>query len=167
MFGNSAIKSGKRSKGKPHGANAPGVTSFADLGRAEMEAALAKLHLQLESDRRKQSKRNLVGLWPVIIGVALAFLAPALSEVLSIFQPWGMGIVFPFVVLSGRPELHLGGSIFGDIPHVMLYAQFPIEGLLARSLFMRHYSSMGVAGRLICVHAMAGVLLILVSGALG
>jgi hypothetical protein len=133
----------------------------------QLQAGLAKLHIQLEADRRKQSKRLLVGLWPVLVGILLALLAPAMSEGLSIFQPWGMGIVFPVVVLSGRPELRLGGSIFGDLPHVMLYAQFPIEGLLARSLFQRHYTSIGVAGRLICVHVMAAVLLILVSGALG
>ncbi len=165
MFGISAIKSGKKSAGKQSSAYA--MTSFPDLGRVQLQAGLAKLHIQLEADRRKQSKRLLVGLWPVLVGILLALLAPAMSEGLSIFQPWGMGIVFPFVVLSGRPELRLGGSIFGDLPHVMLYAQFPIEGLLARSLFQRHYTSIGVAGRLICVHVMAAVLLILVSGALG
>lgn len=165
MFEVLGNKSGKRVRSK--GGAACASTTFADLNRMEFEAGLAKLHTQQDAEQRKRSTHNLIGLWPVVVGIVLALLAPALSEVLAIFKPWGMGIVFPFVVLSSRPELHLGSSFLGNAPHMVLYAQFPVEGLIARSLFMRHYSSIAVAGRLFSLHILAAVLLVLVSGAIG
>jgi hypothetical protein len=137
-----------------------------ELGKMEMQAGLAKLHSRLQSERRKQSMRYWADFWPVGVGLVLAFFAPQLSDLLSQFK-WGMGIMFPYVVLAGRPELHLSSSMAGILPQVILYAQFPIEGLLARSASKPHVTLAAVIGRVACFQILASTLLVLVSGSLG
>jgi hypothetical protein len=41
-----------------------------------------------------------------------------------------MRIVFPFVVLAGRPELGIGEQMATNLPQLILFIQFPLEGLL-------------------------------------
>jgi len=39
--------------------------------------------------------------------------------------------VFPFVVLTGRRDLGMNEQLTTVLPHVVLYIQFPVEGILA------------------------------------
>ena len=68
--------------------------------------------------------------WPVAVGLVLAFLAPQLRDMLTPYDPWGMRLVFPFVVLAGRPELGISNELAMNLPQLILFIQFPIEGLL-------------------------------------
>ena len=69
--------------------------------------------------------------WPLAGGLILAFLAPYLYSELLWAPHWAMWIVFPFVVLTGRRDLGLTGQLTTILPQVILYVQFPIEGILA------------------------------------
>jgi len=77
-----------------------------------------------------------------------------------------MRLVFPFVDLSGRHEWHLHGAIATILPRVMLYAQFPIEGLLAKFVLKSRVTLNGVAGQLFYFHFLGAAQLWMVSGAL-
>lgn len=93
----------------------------------------------------------------------MAFIAPQLRETLDLlFKPWGEGLVFPFVVLLERPELHLHSS---SLPNLMLYAEFPLEGLLAKSTISGKVTPLAVLGRVVCLHLLVGTLLLILSGA--
>jgi hypothetical protein len=52
------------------------------------------------------------------------------------------------------------------LPAAMLYAQFPLEGLLARIALRNHVTASGVMGRLLLFHLLAATELWLLSGAL-
>jgi hypothetical protein len=69
--------------------------------------------------------------WPLAGGLILACVAPYLYSELLWAPHWVMWIVFPFVVLSGRRDLGLSGELTTILPPVILYIQFPIEGILA------------------------------------
>jgi hypothetical protein len=135
-----------------------------EIARQDMATGIAKMHRQLQDERRKASMRYLVGFWPVAVGLVLGLFAPTIKDLLEPFKEWGMEIVFPFVVLCGRPELHLSSSFAASISQFMLYAQFPIEGLIAsrgRATFS------AVTARIACLQILAASLLLLVSGAVG
>jgi hypothetical protein len=68
--------------------------------------------------------------WPVAVGLVLAFFAPQLRDMLGPYDPWGMRIVFPFVLLAGRPELGISEEMARNLPQLILFAQVPLEGLL-------------------------------------
>lgn len=69
--------------------------------------------------------------WPLVAGVILAFMAPTLQNELVYAPQWAMWLVFPFVVLTGRRDLGISPEITDILPTVILFTQFPIEGVLA------------------------------------
>jgi hypothetical protein len=69
--------------------------------------------------------------WPLVAGVILAFVSPYLYDELILAPHWVMWIVFPFVVLTGRRDLGMNEQLTTVLPHVVLYIQFPVEGILA------------------------------------
>jgi hypothetical protein len=137
------------------------------IWQKEMDLALERLHKRLEAERKKLSRQYWARFWPVAVGIGMTFFAPTLKEILNLFfHPWGMGLVFPFVVLSGRPELHLGSHWASVVPQWMLYLEFPLEGFLIKSIITGKVKPMAVLGRLACLHLMAAALLLMVSGAI-
>jgi hypothetical protein len=141
--------------------------SIEDLCEIEMQVGLAKMHNRLEAERRSHAFKNFVGYWPLAMGFLLACIAPALSELLSAFKPWGMGMIFPFVVLCGRPELHLSGPTSGMLQHFVLYAQFPVEALLAKSACKGRVGFFAVIARVAGFNLMGAVLLMLLNQGIG
>jgi len=151
----------------PQGNPTYSLANFDEVCKQEMQAGLARIHRQLEQERRKEHLRFLVGLWPIAAGLALACFAPLASELLAPSTSMEMGIVFPFVVLAGRPELHLTGFLAAVLPQFMLYAQFPLEGLVARMASKDRVTLPAITARIACFHVMAALLLLLVSGTIG
>ena len=69
--------------------------------------------------------------WPLAGGLILACVAQYLYNELLWAPHWVMWLVFPFVVLTGRRDIGLSEQLTTILPQVILYVQFPIEGLLA------------------------------------
>jgi hypothetical protein len=115
--------------------------------------------------RRKERLRWVIKLWPVAAGVILGLVTPQLHAVMARFEPWGMWVVFPFAVLACRPELHAAEQLVRNFPMIVLYAQFPIEGLIARLALRRHVTVPGVARQVFYLHYLAGLQLVMVGGA--
>jgi hypothetical protein len=153
-------------------APAPGTPGYSlayieTMWKIDMDAAIARLHRRLEAERKKMTRQYWARFWPVAAGIAVACFAPELREMLDLlFKPWGEGLVFPFVVLLERPELHLHGTLATALPHLMLYAEFPLEGLLAKSIIVGKVTPVAVFGRIACLHLLASTLLLMVSGAI-
>ena len=160
----SEIKLGKN-------APAPGTSGYSlayieTMWKMDMDAAVARLHRRLELERKRITRQYWARFWPVAVGIAAACVAPELREMLNLlFKPWGESLVFPFVVLLERPELHLHGVLATALPHLMLYAEFPLEGLLAKSVIVGKVTPVAVFGRIACLHLLATTLLLIVSGA--
>ncbi len=119
---------------------------------------------------REQRRRRRVGWmlrsWPIAVGLLLALCAPALCAFLTRSHPWGLWLVFPFALLAHRPELDVNDKIAHLLPQVILYAQFPLEGLVARMVLRRHVTIPGVTGQIFYFHFLAAVQLAMVSGIL-
>jgi hypothetical protein len=114
---------------------------------------------------RKVRLRWIANLWPIAAGLALGLITPRLYELVVKFEPWGLWLVFPFAVLACRPELHAFAQLVRNLPMVVLYAQFPVEGLIARLALRRRVTAGGVAGQVFYLHYLAGLQLVMVGGA--
>jgi hypothetical protein len=125
---------------------------------------LDKIHAQ---KRKGKLAESLTNSWPIAVGMLLAVCAPFLSEILSLVKPWGMWLVFPFVELMARPELHLGGQFREIAPQAMLFLQFPLEGLAAKKFLRGRVTLAGVLGQVLLYHFLGAVQLFLVWRALG
>lgn len=117
------------------------------------------------AQHRKGWLRWIGNLWPIAAGVALGLLTPRLYELVVKFEPWGLWLVFPFAVLACRPELHAFAQLVRNFPMVVLYAQFPLEGLIARLALRRRVTPGGVAGQVFYLHYLAGLQLVMIGGA--
>jgi hypothetical protein len=84
--------------------------------------------------------------WPVIFGVLLAIIAPKIwNKVQELGGDVGLRLMFPYVLLSGRTELGISQELANSLPQLMIYLQFPIEGLItAWSLSRRVRFSMAM-----------------------
>ncbi len=136
------------------------------ITRLERAAGVAKAReLDLKRKRAKTLK-SLKSYWPLAAGLCLAAISPLLRNVVSRWQPWGMALTFPFVVLAARPELHLTGVNALSLQQAMIYVQFPVEGLVARWAIKQRVTFSGVAGQLFFLHLFGAVDLVLLSGVL-
>jgi hypothetical protein len=140
--------------------------SYSALRRREVQLTLAAIRKAHQKERQKELLKHLVSYWPVAVGIVLACFAPLLRDLVAPIEPWGMRLVFPFAVLAGRPELYMGNEMARILPQIMLFLQFPIEGLLARYFLSKRVTLSAVGGQVFFVHFLCAVQLWLVSGTL-
>jgi hypothetical protein len=134
------------------------------------ELKVAALAVQLQNrwrqKRREELRLSVIRLWPLVVGLLLTCVVPELHGLASRFQPWGMCLLFPFVELASRKELHLFSALAETLPHFVLYAQFPVEGLLARMVLRNRVTFSGVACQILFYHVLGATELWLLSGGL-
>jgi hypothetical protein len=134
---------------------------------AEIKSGLVFLDDLQRDERFKQRIESIVRSWPIFVGLILAFFAPVLSEVVGVFKPWGMWLVFPFVSLAMRPELHFSGRLGEIVPQAVLFLQFPMEAYFAKKFLRGRVTFSGVAGQIFLYHFLGVAQLFLVCRALG
>lgn len=137
------------------------------LYEEERKTNMAVLEARRRKARKMRQAKDMAEYWPMALGVAVACFAPQLRELVDLFKPWGLWIVFPLVALAERPELHLSRDISGYVVPFLLYAQFPIEGLLAKFALKGHVTVTRVAAQLMFLHALAVLQLWLIDGPWG
>jgi hypothetical protein len=149
------------------------IAAIADIkdpsrsARARAGSSLVLLDSLHRDRRRKRRTENLVNSWPIGVGILIALAAPVMCEFLTVIKPWGMWLVFPFVELVARPELDLGGGFNRLAPEVMLFLQFPLEGLMAKKFLKDRVTVSGVVGQVILYHFLGMMQLWFVWRALG
>ncbi len=134
---------------------------------ADIASGLVLLDDQQRAQRHNRLIESLVRSWPIGLGIAFSLFAPAIRDLLENFKPWGMWLVFPFVSLSERPELHLPDELKQLIPQIVLYLQFPLEGYFAKKLLKGRVTLRGVAGQVLLYHFLGVAQILLVCTALG
>jgi hypothetical protein len=80
-------------------------------------------------ERWRSRHRFSTVVWPFLIGVVLSIFALEISSVLGDLNPWFLRLVFPFAQLVDRPEFGLRWELGGYLPLIVLFLQFPLEGL--------------------------------------
>ena len=124
-----------------------------ELRKRETDTSMAVLRQRRKLERREDRARRLISYWPLAAGLVLSLFAPMLKGVAESLGPWAMTLFFPFVVVARRPEIYLG-DFTRLLPTVVLYAQFPVEGLFARLVLKRGLKPMSVAGQVFMFHLM-------------
>ena len=134
------------------------------LYKQEMKDNILALRERRRITRQQKSLMRLAEYWPVGVGIFFAMFAPALQDIVAPFKPWGMWIVFPFVSIAGRPEIFMGDKLAAMVPTFMLYAQFPLEGLLAKIALKGNVRPPAVAAQVLLLHVLCIVELWLANG---
>lgn len=142
------------------------VIAFSALRRQELEAGLALLRVRRRAERRDRFWAALPNYWPIALGLFLGAISPGLRVVATFWGHWCMVMVFPFVLLAARPEIQVGGPITSALPAVMLYAQFPIEGWLARFILKRRTKFSSVVVQVLLFHFLGIAELLMLGGGL-
>lgn len=130
----------------------------------EIEEEQRALRAWLRLNRVRRSVRRILDFWPLALSLTLGFFSPHLRAVLLRRNPRMMWVVFPFVLLARRPELHAGAHWPATLPLLILYAQFPLEGLLAQWALRKRVTASGVAGCVAYLHYL-GLMQLLMIGA--
>lgn len=116
-----------------------------------LQANLAILRRRQLDERSERKFAKLMALWPQWLGILLGVFAPQLEALARSYGSWGMTLVFPFVELASRPEIQFG-AITHVLPSILLFAQFPLEGLVAWSMLRRGIRPMRVAADMALIH---------------
>jgi hypothetical protein len=74
---------------------------------------------------------------PIAAGIAISSVAPQLFALAGHWNPWGQRVLFPLVQLVGLHEIGMSDELARTLPQLMLYLQFPLEGLLVASNLRR------------------------------
>lgn len=138
-----------------------------EIERQELSHLLAAFHRRLRVERRIRSLWSLVSLWPVVVGVLLGVYAPTLRDLAANSSaPWVVTLLFPFSVLVGERGLHFSWDTAHALAQIVLYVQFPLEGLMACIVLKHRVSLFKVSGRVAFLHAFAVLYLVLATGSL-
>jgi hypothetical protein len=77
-----------------------------------------------------------------------------------------LNLLFPFSALVGERGLHLSWDTAQALAQFLLYAQFPLEGLLVRIILKHRVGLFKVFGQVTCLHVFVVLYLGLVTGSL-
>lgn len=119
--------------------------------------------LPAKAEAKKKTRLNLVSFWPVAVGLFLAGFAPEWQAMATQAGPWILRFAFPFSLLAMRHDLGLDAQMSVMLPQFALFAQLPLDGVLAMLTLARGKSLKAVAVQLFLVHAVCAFVLWLLS----
>jgi len=106
---------------------------------------------------------NWINFVPLAVGIALGFVAPQVHALAGHWGPWGLRAMFPFVQLAGLREIGMSDELTRTLPQLMLYLQFPLEGLLVAGNLRRGMRLSKAIEPIAALHLVCGLVLWLVS----
>lgn len=138
----------------------------AELERQYLEERVAAVIRQMRRERRERAFLYWASFWPIALGVLLGVCAPALHHLAADYAPWAATLLFPLSAVAAQREIHLSLGMTQALVPLMLYAQLPLDGLLARMVLKHRATFLGMCGQVTCFHALAVLYLGLVTGSL-
>jgi len=86
--------------------------------------------------RKKSSGRGgWKSLWPLIVCCAVTPFAVRAASILALEGPKAFALLYPWVVVIRSPAFHLPPDLVSTLSQWVLYAQFPLYGLLMTLTF--------------------------------
>lgn len=102
--------------------------------------------------------------WPAVFGVLLAVIAQQVhAKVLESWGATGERIVFPFMLLAGRPEFGFSPEFMNGLPELVMYLTFPFFGFYASWSLSRRTKFSTVMTQIVFVNLVAAFVLWLLS----
>jgi hypothetical protein len=111
------------------------------------------------ASRRKKKKHALLIWWPLLVGIIVTPFATHAADILALKGPSALRMLYPYVLLVKEPLFHLAADMANTLSQGMMYAQFPLYGLLM-SLLLRS-KSVGFALAAVAIVHIAGILALL------
>ncbi|MBB6142734.1 hypothetical protein HNQ77_000672 [Silvibacterium bohemicum] len=111
---------------------------------------------------RRKKKKLAIGIWwPPLVGIIVTPFAIHAASILALEGPQALRLLYPYVVLVKEPVIGLSNDLGNNLSQGLLYAQFPLYGLLM-ALILRFKHLAAALGTVIAVHALGiGFLLLL------
>jgi hypothetical protein len=100
---------------------------------------------------------------PLAVGIGLGFVAPQVHALAALWDPWGSRLLFPFVQLPSPREIGMSDELTRTLPQLMLYFQFPLEGLLVASNLRRGMRFSKAFAPIPALHFLTGLVLWIVA----
>lgn len=147
----------------PTGSLSPAFIA-AVLHRLQVAQRIAVVKKQIRRERQERLYRYCVSFWPVALGVVLGAYAPLLHDLAAGYAPWAATLLFPLSILVQQREIHLSLGMAQALSPLMLYAQLPLDGWLARRLLRPRPAVWSVCGQVTCFHVLAVLYIGLVTG---
>jgi len=117
-----------------------------------------------EEEQVEPSPGFLETCWPVFFGLLLAVIAPQiLFKVGDVWGVVGERLIFPFVILAGRPEFGFGAELTRNLPEMILYLTFPFFGLYASLNLRRRIRLSTTIAQIVFVNLISAFVLWLLS----
>jgi len=104
-----------------------------------------------------------VSWWPVVVGVALGVAGAQVHRILAGLDPWAMRAVFPLALIMGLRETGLSEELRRNLPEIMVFLQFPLEGLLMRAMLRRGSRLTATLSQLAFLHGVCALVLWMVA----
>jgi hypothetical protein len=105
--------------------------------------------------RKKKKRHALTIWWPLLLGIVATPFAIHAASILALEGPSALRMLYPYVLLIKEPAFGLSSDLGNNLSQGMLYAQFPLYGLLM-SLMLRSRSVASAIGAVVVIHA-AGI----------
>lgn len=135
-----------------------------ELERLHLKARVAEVNRQMRREWQLRSLRYWVTFWPVAVGLLMAAYAPALRELAAGYASWAVTLLFPLTVLAGQHVTGLTSGTAQALAQFLLFAQFPLDGLLARRFLQHTPTVTSVCGQVACYHTLVVLYIGLVTG---
>jgi hypothetical protein len=137
-----------------------------EIERQQVSRLITAFHRRQRAERQMRSLRSLASFWPVALGMLLGAYAPYLSDLTANSAPWASTLLFPLSALVGERGFNLSRETAQALAQFLLYAQFPLEGLMVRIVLKHRTGLFRVFAHVTCLHIFALLYLGLASGAL-
>jgi len=128
--------------------------------------ALKPVKQQQESKARSEkikSKFGLTSMWPIAVGLFLTGFAPEWEAMANQVGVWAMRFAFPYALLATHREIGIDAQMATVLPQMALYAQLPLDGVLATVMLARNKSLKATVVQLLLVHAVCAFVLWLIT----
>jgi hypothetical protein len=107
----------------------------------------------------KKRSINFAAIWPVAVGLFLTGFAPEWQAMANQIGIWAVRFAFPYALLATHREVGIDAQMATVLPQMALYAQLPLDGLLAAVILSRSKSLKAAVVQLLLVHAVCAFVL--------
>jgi hypothetical protein len=115
--------------------------------------------------RKTKSKTFLIW-WPLLLGIVVTPLTIHFASILALEGPSALRLLYPYVLLIKDPAFGLSSDMGNALSQGMMYAQFPIYGLVM-ALTLRSRSVASALGTVVVVHGLGVFVLFLMAHMVG
>jgi hypothetical protein len=119
-----------------------------------------------ETKAKTESKKGRLGftvVWPIAVGFFLTGFAPEWQAMANQVGVWAMRFAFPYALMATHREIGIDAQMATVLPQMALYAQLPLDGVLAAMMLYRSKSLKATVAQLLLVHAVCAFVLWLIT----